>query len=447
MRFLVIGLFLFGLVTPAFGEKRVALVIGNAAYHNASPLVNTLNDASDMSDKLAALGFDVITGKDLSMDTLRDTIRKFVKKLDDTDVAILFYAGHGLQINGVNYIVPIDATLLAEVDVAFEAISLEMILQQMERSSKVSLLFLDACRDNPLAKNLSRSMGTRSASIGRGLARLGSGVGTLISFATQPGNVALDGNGRNSPFTTALLKHLGTEGQDIMRDLLMVRRDVLDATDGKQVPWDNSSLTDIIILKQGNGSPPPIADEMSKDTAFWDSIKSESDPAFFEQYLTRFPKGEFSAVARLKIQHAPKLPSAKASEQSSDSEIAGAVDVPKQAKVASIRDGFVDPTAEHPFDGYWELTRTAAKVGGKSLCGWPSLETNLEIIKGKIDHPEWQGSVDGNGNLQIVHYFIDDSNGKKGRNRLFGKLTDSTGSGKFSQIGGGCKGIIKLVRQ
>ena len=227
---------LFLSVTFAQAERRVALVIGNSGYEHAPKLANPLNDAQGMSEKLEQLGFDVTTGTDLTLNGMRQTIREFVGKLDNVDLALFFYAGHGLQVKGENYLVPIDAKLGSYLDLEFEAVPANLVLNAMEHNTKVNLVFLDACRDNPLAESLARSMGTRSGSVGRGLAKIGSGVGTLISFATQPGNVALDGSGKNSPFTTALLEHLGTPGQDITRDLIMVRRDVLAATNGKQVP-------------------------------------------------------------------------------------------------------------------------------------------------------------------------------------------------------------------
>lgn len=292
----------FGL-SPAYAAKRVALVIGNSAYEHVTPLANPRNDAEDMTAKLESLGFEVVSGLDLDFPEMRRTVRKFANSLNGADMALFFYAGHGLQVNGQNYMAPIDARLSNEIDLEFEAIPVDLIMAAMERSTEVNLVFLDACRDNPLARNLARSMGTRSGSVGRGLAKLGSGIGSLISFATQPGNVALDGKGRNSPFTTALLEHLGTPGQDITRDLIYVRRAVLEQTDGKQVPWDNSSLTGEVILK---AKPTPAvearpADNSQFEITFWNSIKDSDSRAYYETYLSQFPEGSFAALARLKI--------------------------------------------------------------------------------------------------------------------------------------------------
>ncbi|WP_296600160.1 caspase family protein [Roseibium sp.] len=292
-------------LTSAHAERRVALVIGNSGYANVAELKNPYNDAKGMSDKLTDLGFDVVTGLDLSLRDMRQTVREFIKKLDNADLALFFYAGHGIQVNGENYLVPVDAELSTHLDLDFEALPANLVLNAMEQSTKVNLVFLDACRNNPFTENLARSMGTRSSAVGRGLAKIGSGVGSLVSFATQPGNVALDGDGENSPFTTALIKHLGTPGQDITRDLVMVRRDVLEATKGQQVPWDNSSLTGEVILKQLEMvqpvEPEKPAINPQIELAYWDSIKSGESIAYFETYLTRYPEGQFADIAKIRI--------------------------------------------------------------------------------------------------------------------------------------------------
>jgi uncharacterized caspase-like protein len=258
MRILCFVVALLIWAVPAHAERRVALVIGNSAYAHVPQLANPKNDAADMAKKLQELGFEVVVGEDLDLSSMRKTAREFTRKIEGADMALFFYGGHGLQVNGSNYMAPVDAQLMSYNDLDYEAFPMDMILTAMERNTKVNLVFLDACRDNPLAENLARSMGTRSGAVGRGLAKLGSGVGSLIAFATQPGNVALDGDGRNSPFTTALLKHLGTPGQSVTEDLVLVRREVLDATEGKQVPWDNSSLTGPVILKEKPKEEPKV---------------------------------------------------------------------------------------------------------------------------------------------------------------------------------------------
>lgn len=306
----------------AQAERRVALVIGNSGYQHVAALKNPYNDARGMVAKLQSLDFDVVEGLDLDLRGLRSKIEAFVSKLNDADIALFFYAGHGLQVNGVNYLLPTDAQLNSPLDLEFETVPINLILRTMEQASKTNLVFLDACRNNPLAENLARSMGTRSASVGRGLAKTSSGIGTLISFATQPGNVALDGAGENSPFTTALLKHLGTPGQDITRDLVSVRRDVLEATNGRQVPWENSSLTGEIILKAKEPPKPviveqpvPPAKNPQIELAYWESIKTGENAVYFENYLKRYPDGQFADIAKVRIDEIKDRATAREAEE------------------------------------------------------------------------------------------------------------------------------------
>ena len=231
--------------SPAAAEKRLALIVGNAAYQSATPLANPANDAADMAAALRQIGFEVLLGSDLDKRAFDGKVREFARALPQADVALFYYAGHGLQVGGRNYLVPVDAQLQTERDLDFEGVQLDFILKQMEidREGKTNVVLLDACRDNPLARNLARTMGTRSANVGQGLAQVQTGVGTFIAYSTQPGNVALDGQGRNSPFTAALTKAVGIPGRSITTVMIDVRKDVLAATGGRQVPWDHSALT------------------------------------------------------------------------------------------------------------------------------------------------------------------------------------------------------------
>ena len=179
---------------------------------------------------------------------MENKIREFSRKIENADLALFYYAGHGLQVTGKNYLVPIDAKLEREGDLSFEAIDVDVVLQQLESGPRANLVFLDACRNNPLARNFARSLGIRSAAVGMGLASIQGGIGTMIVYATQPNNVALDGDGRNSPFTAALLAHLPNPGVDISIVLRRVRADVIQATNQKQVPWDHSSLVGELVL-------------------------------------------------------------------------------------------------------------------------------------------------------------------------------------------------------
>jgi hypothetical protein len=272
------------IVLPAAAEKRVALVVGNSAYVHANALPNPANDAGDMAKALAGVGFDVILGLDLSKSAFDGKVRDFARALEKADVALFFYAGHGLQASGRNHLVPVDAKLQVERDLDFEAISLDFVLKQMEldRDGKTNIVFLDACRDNPLARNLARSMGTRSAAIGQGLAQVQTGVGTFIAYSTQPGNVALDGEGRNSPFTAALSKSLMLPDRNLTAVMIEVRKDVLAATGGKQVPWDHSALTGDFYFQQAAAPgtlPRPDADAVQRRLReLEEELKKKADP-------------------------------------------------------------------------------------------------------------------------------------------------------------------------
>ncbi len=294
--------------TPAVAEKRVALVIGNADYKETARLINTRNDASDMIAALKRLGFDVLDGLDLDKRGMERLIRQFEQKLAGAEIALFFYAGHGVQISGQNHLVPVDARLAAEGDVDFESLPLSLVLSRMERTVKTSLVLLDACRDNPLARNLARTMGTRAANVGQGLAEVRTGVGTLISFSTQPGNVALDGTGRNSPYTTALLAEIETPGRDILTTLAAVRGAVVKATNGRQVPWEHTSLLGPVVLKGGaavapaaSSAPPPEKAQGSKAERGWALIKDSDSKPLLESFVRGFGDTFYGALAKQKL--------------------------------------------------------------------------------------------------------------------------------------------------
>ncbi len=284
--------------TNAYADKRIALVIGNSAYQHAPELKNPRSDASDMASALKALKFQVVEGVDLDKRAMEITIRKFAVGLKNADIALFFYAGHGLQVSGQNYLVPVDARLEDAHGLDFEMIRLDLVHRAMERETKTNLIFLDACRDNPLARNLARAMGTRSSDIGHGLAPVESGVGTLISFSTQPGNVALDGDGRNSPFAGALVKRLTTEGEDLSSILIAVRNDVMDATRNRQIPWEHSALRSKFFFS----APATKSNTQSEiELAYWTAAQVSGNAGAFKTYLERYPNGAYAASAKLMI--------------------------------------------------------------------------------------------------------------------------------------------------
>lgn len=285
-----------GAVSSAHAQKRVALVIGNSEYKHTPRLANPKNDAADMTAVLKKLQFSVIEGRDLDKAAMDRTIRDFAEALTGTQVGLFFYAGHGLQVGGQNYLVPIDAKLTMASAIDFEMVRLDLVHRTMEREATTNILIMDACRDNPLARNLARALGTRSTQIGRGLALVESGEGTLISFSTQPGNVALDGTGRNSPFAAAFLKHIETPGDDLPTILINVRNDVMQATGRRQVPWEHSAMTAKFYFI------PPRPTGQQIELQFWMSVKDSTNPAVLGTYLQRYPAGEYASIARALVE-------------------------------------------------------------------------------------------------------------------------------------------------
>jgi WD40 repeat protein/uncharacterized caspase-like protein len=284
-------------------DDRVALVVGNGAYRHSARLPNPANDAGDIAQAFRRVGFVVIDGRDLDKRGMEGKIIEFGRKLDRASVGLFFYAGHGLQVGGKNYLVPIDARLERAGDLSFETIDVSSVLAQMEAEKRVNLVFLDACRDNPLARSLARSLGTRSASVGQGLASIQSAVGTMIAYATEPNSVALDGDGRNSPFTTALLKHIATPGLEIRSMMTRVRADVLAFTRQKQLPWDHSSLIgDVFLMPATAGAPPAATPGPAADELTWSFLKDTKDldqlRRFIEQYPNSARRGEAAARIR-----------------------------------------------------------------------------------------------------------------------------------------------------
>jgi uncharacterized caspase-like protein len=314
---------MLGFVAGARAEKRIALVIGNSAYQHTPELKNPRNDAADMASALRRLKFDVFEGLDLDKRAMEGTIRKFALALRSADVALFFYAGHGLQVSGQNYLVPIDARLEEATALDFEMIRLDLVHRAMERETKANLIFLDACRDNPLSRNLARALGTRSSSIGRGLAPTESGEGTLISFSTQPGNVALDGTGRNSPFTTALLKRISSEGEDLSSILIAVRNDVMEATRNRQVPWEHSALRSKFFFSAPVSSAPLArADNQAEiELAYWNAAQAGGSAASFKSYLERYPHGAYAGSAKLMLDKLQREDEARAKVAAREAEL------------------------------------------------------------------------------------------------------------------------------
>ena len=231
-----------GLSTPVAAQKRVALVIGNSAYKNVVKLPNPVSDAKDMADLFRKSGFNSVeTLNDVTGVQLRRAVREFTNIARDADIAIVFFAGHGIEVGGTNYLIPVDAKLSTDLDAEDEAVSLDRVVRALEPAKRLRMVILDACRDNPFVKSMQRTLATRS--IGRGLAQVEpAGSDTLIAFAAKAGSTAEDGSGRHSPFTTALLKHISEPGLDVRLAFGRVRDEVMRSTSSRQEPFVYGSL-------------------------------------------------------------------------------------------------------------------------------------------------------------------------------------------------------------
>ena len=229
-------------LTPALAEKRVALVIGNSDYQNVAPLTNPANDAAAIAAILTKAGFDTVDAKsNLTGIEMKRTLREFGNKVRDADVAVIYYAGHGIELDGTNYLIPVDAKLEIDTDVLDEAFPLDRFIVAADPAKHLRLLILDACRDNPFNKTMKRTIGSRAVT--RGLAKVEpTNPNTLIAFAAKAGSTASDGEGKNSPFASALVKHVTRPGLDLRKAFGFVRDDVLKATSNKQEPFVYGSL-------------------------------------------------------------------------------------------------------------------------------------------------------------------------------------------------------------
>ena len=263
----------------ALAETRFALVIGNGDYAALPTLPNPTNDAEDMADALEALGFEVALGLDLSRTDMLGMIDRIAGAAQSYDIVLFYYAGHGFQIDNQNYLAPVDANLQQHQDIVDQTVNLSQMTEALEGTPSIKLIFLDACRDNPVGPLVDDQGAARD-----GLARVGDAEGFLFAFSTQPDNVAQDGLGRNSPFTEAILGHIHTTGQDLGSMMISVRKDVLASTGGQQIPWENTSLTRQFYFKPGVELVPP-------ETMLWQLAATSEDRALLRIYLDRYPQG------------------------------------------------------------------------------------------------------------------------------------------------------------
>jgi uncharacterized caspase-like protein len=328
-------------------QRRIALVIGNGAYTNAPPLKNPPNDARDMVATLRALGFDVTSGINANQRDMKRLIREFGQKLKAGGSGLFYYAGHGVQSNGRNYLIPVEADIQSEAEVEDSSVDVSLVLKYMDEAQNgLNIVILDACRNNPFARSF------RSAS--SGLAQVDAPTGTLIAYATAPGRVASDGTEQNGLYTSELLKQMRVPGLSVIEMFMRVRAEVMKQTGSKQVPWEASSLVGMFYFSApGNAETPAGAaanatksDPAAFELSFWETIKNSTDPEDFKAYLTRFPSGQFAELAQRRV----------GQPTSAQSPVYRLPTFGQQGRPVEILG---------PFDGNY--TNTSVKVGGNQV--------------------------------------------------------------------------------
>ncbi|BAR56662.1 hypothetical protein NK6_3485 [Bradyrhizobium diazoefficiens] len=335
---------LFG-AEPAFAGKRVALVLANSAYQHAPSLTNPVNDGSVMAKTLKDAGFDIVDSRhDLSALEARRVLRDFADATRDADIAVVYYAGHGIEVEGSNYLIPVDARLERDTDVYDEALSLDRVLVAVEPAKQLRLVILDACRDNPFGKTMKRSVASRG--IGRGLAQVEpSSPNTLIAYSAKAGFTAQDGDGANSPFTVALSKHLTTPGLDVRRAFGFVRDDVLKSTGNKQEPFVYGSLggADVpLVPVKVAAAASPVANPQADIRRDYELALQVGNRAAWDAFLAQHPDGFYSSLAKLQLEkigaeqaHAAAIEKAKQAEAERDRLAAVGAQKDAQAKAAA----------------------------------------------------------------------------------------------------------------
>jgi uncharacterized caspase-like protein len=285
---------------PAQAEKRVALVIGNSAYKSVPKLANPANDAGLIGGMLRKAGFDTVdVRQDLNASDMRKALREFGTRTRDADVAVIYYAGHGMEVDGTNYLIPTDAALETDTDVYDEALPIDRVLVSIEPAKQLRLVILDACRDNPFAKTMKRTVASRA--IGRGLAKVEpTSPNTMIAFAAKAGSTASDGDWRNSPFATALADHLPKPGLDLRKAFGFVRDDVLKSTANKQEPFVYGSLggDDVPLVAAKPVATGPQANPQSELRRDYELALQLGTRDGWEAFLAQYPDGFYANLAK-----------------------------------------------------------------------------------------------------------------------------------------------------
>ena len=377
----------------ALAGTRVALVIGNSAYQNVAALANPVNDAAAIAEMFKKAGFEVVVSRrNLKAQEMRRTLREFTDQAHSADIAVIYFAGHGLEVDGSNYVVPVDAVLERDADVEDEAVSLNRILLAAEPASKLRLIILDACRDNPFAKRMKRTLATRAVS--RGLVGVEANrPNTFIAFAAKEGSTAADGDGEHSPFTTALLKHLTQPGVDIRKAFGYVRDDVMSATGGRQEPYTTNSLggNDVALVPLPEPAPAPVPKSSADIRLDYELAERVGTLEAWNSFIEAHPAGFYSDLAKSQRN---KLTERDAGKPSGDSTVVTS----EPAKPADAKNGTARP--DEPAVAALPPTSPAATESPKSAGPTPqeisrSLQTELRRVgcKGGDIDDEWTASA------------------------------------------------------
>jgi hypothetical protein len=405
---------------PAQAEKRVALVIGNSHYKNVTPLANPVNDAKLMAETLRALGFVIVGGSaqlDLDKTQFDGVVQGFSDQIQGADVGLFYYAGHGLQVRGQNYLVPVGANPARETDVDFQMVDTALVLRQMEGAgTKLNIVILDACRNNPFG-----GRGLRATE--GGLAQMRAPEGTLISYATQPGNVARDGANGNSPYTSALADAIRKPGRDIFQTFNAVGLAVKEATGGVQQPWVSSSpiAGSFYFAGQVPGAPmiapppavaaPSVADEAARA---WSVTQNTTSIAVMEDFIRQFGGTAYGSMARARLAEMKKSQSAAV--------------VPRQ--VEREKNPIVSGTYDVDSNGYastFTITATGSNFSGSSkwtCCPGPRTDP---IVQGVVQ----------NGKISFVRDCTGQGWPGECKQTYSGSLMQDGAAGRWSGTGGG----------
>jgi uncharacterized caspase-like protein len=414
-----------GFTTPAPAEKRVALVIGNSAYKNVTPLDNPRNDARLMADTLRTLGFTVVGGSaqfDLDKTQFDNAVQSFSDLIQGADVGLFYYAGHGVQVRGSNYLVPVNANPTRESDVDFQLVDTALVLRQMEGAgTKLNIVILDACRNNPFG-----GRGLRATD--GGLAQMRAPEGTLISYATQPGSVARDGADGNSPYTRALAEAIRKPGQDIFQTFNAVGLVVKQVTAGSQQPWVSSSpiAGNFYFAGQAAGAQasapppsvaaPPIAASSASDEAAraWSVTQNTTSVAVMEDFIRQFGKTPYGSMARARLAEMKKSQSAAVTPRQIQ---------PDKSPLVS---GRYDVDA-NGYGSTFTITVTGSTFSGSST--WT-------CCPGPRTDPIFQGVIQ-NGKISFMRDCSGQGYASECKQSYTGSFMDNGAAGRWSGTGGG----------